>query len=508
MTWSCLQVALSCAALAGCAGAPPASPTGAPQPSRLTVAELPASTAGTAAVRDRAQSLQAPALMRDDWWSAFGGSRVDVLVRGALASSPTVAAATATLRQARELALAQSATLWPTLSAGVGAVQAHGVDASVVNSGAPRSRSALLSASYSPDLFGLGASNVASASAQADAARWQLAAVRLSLEGAVLSALTAEKSALRAERLTEQLTTIDADMLGILQARESLGDVASSAVWAQAQQLHDRQAQLASARLQTAQARDLLVSLLGDGPANFVEPDIDFDELELPDIAINLPGEVIRRRPDVQAAAAQLRAADAAHAAAIAALLPQVTLSGDAGYVASTVKRLFDPASVVWDLGLSATQSLFDAGAQRHRTAAADAAAQAQAAQYRAAVVAAFRDVADGLEAVQHDAQADVAAVERLRAAQRQYEIAIRRHALGEISRQDLLAAQEQAILMQLLQVQARASRLVDAANVMVSLGGAPVGADGPSTSAALQTAALAVGRPRSTQAPEPCPSP
>jgi NodT family efflux transporter outer membrane factor (OMF) lipoprotein len=467
-----IQAALLAAVLAGCAAAPSATLTGAPQPDRLTIAEMPPATAGTGAARDRAQSLHAAEAAREDWWTAFGGPRVDVLVRGALAGNPTVDAATATLRQARELTLAQSATLWPSASITAGAVQAHGANASVVNSGAPRSRSLLLSASYSPDLFGLGASNVASVRAQEDAARWQLEASRLSLEGAVLDALVAEKSAAQAERLTEQLARIDSELVTIVQSRESLGDVATSAVWAQKQQLHDHLAQLAAARLQTAQARDLLASLLGQAPADFVEPPLDFDELALPDVATRLPGDVVRRRPDVQAAAAQLRALDAAHRAAIAALFPQVTLGGDAGYLADTVRRLFDPANLVWDLSVSATQSLFDAGAQRHRSSAAEAAAQAQAAQYRAAVVMAFKDVADGLEAVQRDAQADVEAVERLEAASRQFEIAGSSYALGEISRQDLLAAQENAIQMQLLQVQARANRLVDTANVMVSLGG------------------------------------
>ena len=469
---SSIQAALLAAVLAGCAATPSATPTGAPQAGRLTIAEMPPATAGTGNARDRAQSLHAAEPAREDWWTAFGGPRVDVLVRGALAGNPTLAAAASTLRQARELTLAQSATLWPSVNVGAGAVQAHGANASVVNSGAPRSRSLLLSASYAPDLFGLGTSNVEAMRGQEDAARWQLAASRLSLEGAVLDALVAEKSAAQAERLTEQLARIDAELVTIVQARETLGDVATSAVWAQRQQLHDRLAQLAAARLQTAQARDLLASLLGQAPADFVEPPIAFDELALPDVATRLPGDVVRLRPDVQAADAQLRALDAAHRAAIAALFPQVTLGGDAGYLADTVRRLFDPASLVWDLSVSATQSLFDAGAQRHRGAAAEAAAQAQAAQYRATVVAAFKDVADGLEAVQRDAQADVEAVQRLEAASRQFEIAGSSLALGQISRQDLLAAQEQAIQMQLLQVQARANRLVDTANVMVSLGG------------------------------------
>jgi NodT family efflux transporter outer membrane factor (OMF) lipoprotein len=472
MTRRRLLAACLSAGLAGCAGAPPAPPPDVPLPPRWTVTAMPDATAGPTGGGDRAQSLAGADDRREDWWSAFGGPRVDVLVRGALVANPGMAAATATLRQAQELVQVQSATLWPTLAVGLGAVQARGTNASVLNSGAPRSRTALLSASYAPDLFGLNASNLASTKAQEDAARWQLVAARLTLAGAVLNALVAEKAALRVEQLTDRLVELDTTTLTILRSRESLGDVPASAVWAQVQQLHGRQAQLASARLQTAQARDLLASLMGDAPASFVEPGLDFDELTLPDLPQRLPGEVIARRPDVQIAAAQLRAADAEHQAAIAALLPQVTLGGDVGGVSATVRRLFDPASFAWDLALSATQTVFDAGAQRHRAAAAQALADAQSAQYRAAIVGAFKDVADGLEAVRHDAQGDVEAVASSGAAERQFEIAHTSGELGQISRQDVLAARSQAIQAQILQVQARTNRLVDAVNVIVSLGG------------------------------------
>ncbi len=499
MRQSSWMATLLASALAGCTSAPPTPLPAIAMPSRWTATAMPLVTAGVADACDRAQSLTSTVDRSDGWWSAFGGPRVDALVRGALAGSPTVAVATATLRQAHELTLVQSATLWPTLSAGMGALQAHGSNAGVISSGAPRSRTALLSASYAPDLFGMNASNLASTKAQEEATRWQFEADRLALAGAVLNALATEKSAVRVEQLTEQLVGIDSAVLAILRARQSLGDVATAAVWAQTQQVHDRQAQLAAARLQTAQARDLLASLLGNAPANFIEPDIGFDELALPDIAPHLPGDVIGHRPDVQMAAAQLKAVDAAHQAAIAALLPQVALSGDAGFVAASVKRLFDPASLVWDLGVSATQSLFDAGAQRHRAAAAQAAVDAQSAQYRATIVGAFKDVADGLEAVRHDAEADVEAIARAQAAARQFEIASRSHALGNISRQDLLATQAQMIQMQLLQVQSRANRLVDAANVMVSLGGSRDVSSENSATASKQPLAIGMNPSSST---------
>ena len=467
---------LAAIAVTGCSGLAPSPMPAVELPAHLTATEMPSATAGSAAFADRSQSLVGVASMGEPWWSAFGDPSLDRLVRQALAANPGLASADASLRQARELAQAQASALWPTASLGVSAVQAHGANAGVVNSAAPRSRMALVSASYSPDLFGADRFGVRAAKAQAEAARWQWVATRLSLEGAVLNAVVAETSLRKQQALLERLVQIDVATLAIVRSREALGDVSRAAVWAQEQQVHDRRAQLAATQLQAAQAHDLLASLLGRAPASFAELAIDFDELRLPDIPLTLPGDVVLHRPDVQLASEQFRAVDAQRQAAVAGLLPTLALSGDAGYVADNVRHLLDPASLVWDLGASATQTLFDAGAQRHREAAARAATDAQAAQYQAAIVFAFKDVADDLEAFRHDADASAEAVSRSDAAARQAVIATASQSLGEISRQDALAAENQWVQMQLQQVQARASRLVDTVNLMVALGvdGAP----------------------------------
>ena len=466
-----LLAASAAIALTGCSGLAPSPMPAVELPTHLTVTEMPSATTGSPEFADRGQSLAGVASTSEPWWSAFGDPSLDSLVRQALAANPGLASAEASLRQARELAQAQASTLWPSASLGVSAVQAHDANAGVVNSAAPRSRMALVSASYSPDLFGADRFGVHAAQAQAEAARWQWVATRLSLEGAVLNAVVAETSLRKQQALLDRLVQIDAATLTIVRARESLGDLSRAAVWAQEQQVHDRRAQLASTQLQAAQAHDLLASLLGRAPASQAEPAVGFDALRLPDVALTLPGDVVLHRPDVQFASAQFRAADAQRQAAVASLLPTLALSGDAGYVADTVRHLLDPASVVWDLGASATQTLFDAGAQRHREAAARASRDAQAAQYQAVIVFAFKDVADDLEALRHDADASAEAVSRSDAAARQAAIATASQSLGEISQQDALVAEGLWVQMQLQQVQARASRLVDTVNLIVALG-------------------------------------
>jgi NodT family efflux transporter outer membrane factor (OMF) lipoprotein len=464
--------ALGLAAVAGCADAPPFVAPDVALPARLTSAPLPAATAGGPDATNRAQSLAGDRLACGAWWHGFGDPRVDELVAHALAGNPTIGVAQAQLRQAHELALAQAATLWPSADVGVAAVRTHGANASLVDNSAPGARTALLSASYSPDVFGALARSVESSQAQEDAARFELQATKLALAGAVIDALVAEDAAVREQQLLTRLVGIDADVLAIVDARQALGDVATSAAWAQRQQLHDRKSALASAELQLAQSRDLLASLEGRLPAD-VASQSDSLSLTLPDIPARLTGAAILQRPDVRMAGAQLHAADASLEAALASRLPQVALTADAGYAVGIAGALFNPLNVVWDVGASVTQSLFDAGARRHQSEAARAVVEAQEAQYRATAIAAFKDVADALEAVRRDAEADAEATERATASRRQWDIAIRGEALGDLSRQDVLAAQSQLLQNEALQVQTRAARLADAAEALVALGGA-----------------------------------
>jgi NodT family efflux transporter outer membrane factor (OMF) lipoprotein len=463
--------ALALLAVAGCAGAPAFVAPDVATPERLSVAALPAVTAGTVDGPGRAQSLAGDRWACPAWWRGFGDPRVAQLVARALAKNPTIQGAQATLAQAHELALAQSAGRWPALDLGAAITRTHGAHATLIDNSAPGARTLLLSASYAPDLFGALARSAESAQAQEDAARWSLVASRLSLVGAVVDAAAAADAAARSERLLAQLAGLDQDVLRIVTARQQLGDQPMSAVWAQRQQVHDRASALAAARLQATRSQTLLASLVGGLPGD-VAPDEPAFTFALPDIPARLTGAAILQRPDVRIAGAQLHAADAAREAALAARFPQIALNAETGYGVGVAGALFSPVNLVWDLGASVTQSVFDAGARRHQAEAARALAQAQEAQYRATVLGAFKDVADALEAVRRDAEADAEAAERAESARRQWEIARQAQALGDSSRQDVLALQSAFLQNQILQLQARAARVADAADAFVALGG------------------------------------
>ena len=108
--------------LAGCAAGPDFKRPAPPNATSYTATPMPAQTASAAAALGNAQTFQMHAMVDAAWWRSLGSSRLDALIEQALQSSPTLAAAKASLRQAQELHSAQAgSTLYPQIDAGIGA---------------------------------------------------------------------------------------------------------------------------------------------------------------------------------------------------------------------------------------------------------------------------------------------------------------------------------------------------------------------------------------------------
>jgi outer membrane protein TolC len=120
---------------------------------------------------------------------------------------------------------------------------------------------------------------------------------------------------------------------------------------------------------------------------------------------VSLSSQIVEQRPDVRAAEANLHAATAAVGVAIANRLPQFNLSGNAGLMSSQFKYLFNsnPQFIFWTLAANITQTIFDGFTLEQRQHAAEAGWDQAAEQYQTAVVNAFQNVADALQAIDRD---------------------------------------------------------------------------------------------------------
>jgi NodT family efflux transporter outer membrane factor (OMF) lipoprotein len=219
--------------------------------------------------------------------------------------------------------------------------------------------------------------------------------------------------------------------------------------------------------------RHLLATLSGNYAADGLAERFDFDQLHLPDtLPVSVPSQLVEHRPDVRQAEENLHAASAAVGIAVAARLPNITLTADAGKSAVTLGALSSGGTGFWDLGAELAQPVFDGGALLHKERAAREALGQAREQYRSTALTAFQNVADALVAIQRDAEALQAAAASATASKMTLDTVRAQRKAGYANYLQELTA-EQAYQNSLLQqIQAQGSRLADSVALLQALGG------------------------------------
>jgi len=380
------------------------------------IATVAADTAG-----GEAQRFEVGNEVAGHWWRAFQSAQIDGLVTTALAANADLQAAQAALRAALETAAAQRGSYFPALSASVSSNReqdAVGTLSPTLSSGASifTLHTAQVDVAYTLDLFGTNRRQVESLLAGAEAQRFQMEATYSTLVSNVIVAAITQASVRTQLVTTQDIVAGERESLGILRAQYRLGSISSSQVSAQEAALAQMEATVPPLQQQLALQHDLLAQLSGRFPSELPDFELDLSMLSLPQqLPVSLPAKLVEQRPDVRAAEATLHAATAQVGVAIANMLPDISLSADAGTTAVRLSQLMAPGTRFWSMGASLSQTLFAGGSLLHRKRAAVATMDQAAAQYRSTVLQAFRDVADALAAL----QADAAALEAVARAER-----------------------------------------------------------------------------------------
>ena len=420
-----------------------------------------------------------------DWWRVFHNPDLDALVAEALKNSPTIDAAKAALKSAREQVKAQRGAYFPSVSA---SVQPSRQQFAPTLSSPLQNNSELYSLtttqvaiSYTPDLFGANRRAVESLAAQADQQRFELEAARLTLATNVAQAAI-QDALLRAEiDAAQAVVGGQRATLASFRNQASLGQASSADLAAQEALLAQAEATLPPLEKQFRVNRDLLSALVGRTPGEPVQVRFDFKDLALPQqLPLSLPGQLVEHRPDVRLAEAQLHAASAQIGIAAAARWPDLEITAGAGSAALGLVPKFNSASNFWSVAGTLTQPIFQGGTLLHRERAARAAYDQAAAQYRSAVIGAFQNTADVLHAVWTDTQALDKAEAAERAARRSLDIAGRQFMLGDVSRLMVITAEQTEAQSRLARLQAQANRYDDVVALYQALGGGWWNADAP----------------------------
>ena len=340
------------------------------------------------------------------WWTGYGDPTLTSLIERGMLANFDVQGAAARLRQARAAVSAQSASLWPQLNASSeyrrsdsSGAFSNTSSSSARGSGASDLFQAGFDAVWELDIFGGTRRNVEAAEAGETAAVEDTRSVLISVQAEIAS------SYLRVRGIQKELNVAKAN-LEIQQSSARISNERYSAGFASKLDVATADAEVASTAaqipvLESALQQEFfaLAVLLGLEPAALIVELEQPAPIPLPngEIPIGLPSEILKRRPDIRRAEAQLHLATARIGVATADLYPKFSLSAFFGIEGETVGSLSDWKRGTWSMGSSALMPLFDAGRIRASIAVENAAQEEALAQYQQTVLTALKEVESAL---------------------------------------------------------------------------------------------------------------
>ncbi len=437
--------------LAGCSLTPAYTVPATPPPAAAyheTGAWTPAAPADTAP--------------RGAWWSMFADPALDALEQRIDTDNAQLAAAVARYDEAGALARQAQAGLFPTLSA-VGSVS----QTDDPRNGKLNNNSLGLSAGYEVDLWGRMRALASAGHAEAQASAADLANVRLSLQARLAETYFSLRGADAQIALLQQTDDTYQKALNLTTDRFKGGASAAADVSRAKTQLGSTQSQLEQTRASRALLEHALAVLVGQSASTF-RVDAVTTQLDVPQIPIDAPSQLLQRRPDVAASERRVFEANARIGAAKAAFFPDITLSGGGGneeYVGST--------GPYWAIGPAAVNlPIFDAGARSARLTQARDEFTAAAAGYRQTVLTAFQDVEDQLALSNRLSTAAAREDEAVTAATETNRLSLIQYREGAASYLDVVTAQTAELDARRTALDLHTRRLLAGVDLIRALGG------------------------------------
>jgi NodT family efflux transporter outer membrane factor (OMF) lipoprotein len=448
-----------------------------PQPPAVTQYTQGPEPSETVAADSQAQYFQHGSKIAADWWNLFKSPKLDLMIKEAVAQNANLKAAQARLRQSQENLRAGYGVFFPQVGGSFEAARERFTSSQFGVAGAPGNTFNLfttqVAVSYLLDVFGGQRRAVESLAAQADYQNYTALATYLTLLGNVVNASIAQ-AAYRAQiDATEHIIGLQKEQLRLTETQFKAGTVPYSNVVSLQAQLAATEATLPPLRQNLDKTRHLMSALVGRTPAEWAAPRLDLADFTLPkELPVTLPSNLVRQRPDILAAEAQMHTASANIGVATAAMFPSFTLSGAYGQTSNDITKLFSSPANIWNIAGTLSQPIFRGGTLWSQRKAAIEAYEASLSDYRQVVVTAFQQVADTLRAVEHDAETLKAQAASLAAAEQALHLLTANYRAGLVNYLQILTADNQYQQARLGYIQAQALRLQDTAALFVALGG------------------------------------
>jgi outer membrane protein, multidrug efflux system len=408
------------------------------------------------------------------WWSKFKDPTLTRLIVSALAANPDLASALSRVQEARARRAAESASLFPSLSASSSTNsnltnrEGQGTDSGV-------SYAANLTTSWEADLYGKNRSFIDAATAQVGASEENLHSVQASLASEISISYTNLRVAEAAlEVLNRNIDTRrETSELAAWRAKSGVTDSLEAAQALSS--LEQASATIPTLRQTIARNRNLLARLSGQTPGS-LDTLLGSGEKTIPQpdsgLALGIPTDALRQRPDVRLAGYQLLAATATSRAIEATRYPMLNLSGTLGMNALRSGKIFNPETTAANLIVGFTGPIFDAGRIRSNIKAQNSVQEQAYQNYSSVVLTALSEVEDSLIACRRTTERLDSLEKATTAAREAALLAQERYRVGVIDILTVLDTQRVLLTLEDSLLSTRASRTIAFIQLYRGLGG------------------------------------
>lgn len=411
-----------------------------------------------------------------EWWQLFQDPHLNALEEQINVSNQNLKAAEARYAQARAVLRYYRADFYPSINGGVSGsrnrISENRLRQNANTNGITYSDFQIpLELSYEVDVWGRVRRMVETQRAQAQASAADLATVNLSMHAQLALFYFQARSLDAQEQLLNSTVTQYEQALQLTDSRFQGGIASEVEVQQASTQVETTRAQAIDVGVLRAQYENAIATLIGKPASSF-----HLSPLPLaappPTIPLQLPSELLERRPDVAAAERRMAAANARVGVAKAAYYPLVNLTTFGGFESAAITTLLSGPSILWSAGASATAPIFDAGRRRANTDQAVAAYDEAVAIYRETILTGFQQVEDSLAALgilEKEADTQQRAV---LAAQKSLELSLTRYRGGITSYLEVTTAQSSALVDEITAVNILGRRMTNAVLLIQALGG------------------------------------
>jgi len=416
---------------------------------------------------------------KDKWWMAFGDPTLDQLIETSLANNNTLAASLARLDQAIAQSEARGAALLPTVSLGATGVRTEtsanrpGANYNSINQSTTQNNFRPVAVmTYEIDWLGKVRREVEASRNTAEQAAADTENVKLLLTAQLANSYFLLRQYDEEIRVLSGIVQIQDKLLALIKKRYDEGAAGRTELSQQTALTQSSGAQLEILRSLRNVQENLLATLTGTPASAFSLPPGSLPR-RVPAFPVGLPSTLLERRPDVAAAERAMAAANAQIGVAKAAYFPTITLApAFLGGESSILSALFNAPSLIWSIGLTATQTVFDGGRISANYRFAQAGYRVTLSNYRQSVMVAIQETQDAMSTLQQLDRARAMQDQAVNSLNRAFQISAIRYSEGLDTAQTLALIQQNQLTAQRIKWQMHGGQFIASVALVKALGG------------------------------------